>query len=249
MRITIVGSGDAFGGSGCNAAALVDEGLLIDCGAPVHVLLPKAGGDIDQLDTLLLTHFHADHTALLPVVLGALSRRRAGRGLSIGGPVGVREHVSRLVRTGYGDASLQRIVGDLPVRWCELQDGSDITINDRRVRATAMVHSIGPSLSYAITAADGVTVGITGDTGPCAGLDRLAAAVDLLVCECSGWTADAETGHLDLADVAVLHQLHPDLRILLTHLGDRGPVDGMLVAHDGLTLDITPTQAARPTGV
>ena len=85
-RLTVLGSGDAFSGCGCNAAYVVDDHVLIDCGAPVQTLLPRAGMAVASLDLVLITHFHADHTYMLPMLLGA--RAFAGElrpGLTIGG--------------------------------------------------------------------------------------------------------------------------------------------------------------------
>ena len=71
MRLTVLGSGSAFSNCGCNAGYLVDGRVLVDCGAPVPALVRRAGTSVHDLTLILLTHFHADHSFVLPTVLGA----------------------------------------------------------------------------------------------------------------------------------------------------------------------------------
>ncbi len=241
MQVTVLGSGDAFSGCGCNAGYLVDREVLVDCGAPAHVLVRRVGVSVRDLRLVLITHFHADHTFMLPGVLG--SRAFAGgcdQDILVAGPVGIREFVLRLINDGYG----RRIGGLLEsmgrLRFASLQDGSDETLAGHRVRAHAVLHSTGPSLAYAVTGPDGVTAGFSGDSALCAGLERLIDQCDLLVCECTRWNDSVEGGHLWAGQVAELMQAHPATPFLLSHLSERRELPGALIAHDLLTLDVAP---------
>ena len=102
MRLTVLGSGDAFSGSGCNAAYLVDKRAVVDCGAPVHVLARRVAVAVTDIRLILLTHFHADHSFMLPMFLGAsaFGRSPVEPGLIIAGPAGIREFSYRLLRDG-----------------------------------------------------------------------------------------------------------------------------------------------------
>ena len=244
-RLTVLGSGDAFSGCGCNAAHLVDDRVLIDCGAPVQALLPRAGMAVASIDLVLLTHFHADHTYMLPMMLGA--RAFAGElrpGLTIGGPPGTREYVLRLLNTGYGRHLVELIGERLQLRWEVLQDGATALVAGYAVRAHAVVHSTGPSLAYTVQRGEGAVIGFSGDTTLCAGLRRVIAAADLMVSECTGWNAPIEGGHLWRGELEQLIAEYPGTRFLLSHLRTRGTVSGGLIAHDLLSIDVT----ADPTG-
>jgi ribonuclease BN (tRNA processing enzyme) len=244
-RLTVLGSGDAFSGCGCNAAYLVDDRVLIDCGAPVHTLLPRAGTVVASVDLVLITHFHADHTYMLPMMLGA--RAFTGDlhpGLTIGGPPGTREYVLRLLGTGYGRHLVQLIGDRLQLRWIVLQDGATAVLGEYTVRAHAVVHSTGPSLAYTVQRRDSAVIGFSGDTTLCAGLRRTVAASDLIVCECTGWDAPADGGHLWRGELEQLIADYPDTRFLLSHLRAKGTVAGALMAHDLLALDVSVAPAA-----
>ena len=246
-RLTVLGSGDAFSGCGCNAAYLVDDRVLVDCGAPVQVLLPRAGASVDALDLVLLTHFHADHSFMLPILLGARAFSDELRpGLCIAGPPGTREYVCRLLTTGYGAHLMSLIDERLALRWLVLQDGAVEIVAGYTVEARAVAHSTGPSLAYTVRRGSGAAVGFSGDSTLCAGLLRTVAACDVMVCECSGWDHPADGGHLWRGEVEELVAGHPGTRFVLSHLGARGSLAGALIAHDLLQLDIdAPTPDLR----
>lgn len=246
MRLTVVGSGSAWSTVGGNACYALDGRLLVDCGSPAHLLLPRYGLDLGDVETVLLTHFHADHTCMLPLMLGGRAfDPRGTRPLRLAGPVGTREYVLRLVQTGYGSQLREAIAERLVLDHVVLQDGSDVDIGGYRVRAHAVVHSLGPSLAYAITGPDGATCGFSGDTTLCAGLRRAAAASDLMVCECTGWDGPV-TSHLWRGEVEELMRECPTTTFLVSHLAERRRLPGALVAHDGLGVDITPPGTPLP---
>jgi ribonuclease BN (tRNA processing enzyme) len=240
MRLTVLGSGSAFSGCGHNSAYCVDGRILVDCGCAVQVQMPRAGLDLAEVSTVLLTHFHADHTYMLPVFLGARALHLADPApLRLGGPPGTEEYVRRLLRTGYGATLYATIRDRLRPSTLVLQDGSDIAVDGYRIRAHAVVHSTGPSLAYAITGPDGATVGFSGDSEMCAGLRRCAASADLMVCECTSFEGPLAS-HVWAGEVSELIAALPGTRFVLSHLSERGTLPGALVAHDLLTLEVSP---------
>jgi ribonuclease BN (tRNA processing enzyme) len=239
-RLTVLGSGDAFSGCGCNAAYLVDDRVLVDCGAPVQMLLPRAGASVASLDLVLITHFHADHTYMLPMLLGARAFIGELRpGLVVAGPPGTREYVERLLATGYGRHLTAMIDGRISPQWAVLQDGASVELAGYRVAAQAVVHSTGPSLAYTVQRGDGPVLGFSGDTTLCPGLRRTIAAADVMVCECTGWDEPTDGGHLWRGELEQLIASYPATRFVLSHLRTRGIVPGAIMAHDLLGLDVT----------
>jgi ribonuclease BN (tRNA processing enzyme) len=219
--------------------------VLVDCGAPVPALVRRATTSMRAITMVLLTHFHADHCFTLPTVLGAraYAEPAAPGSLVIGGPVGTREYVRRLLLDGYGSHIRREVDVSVAPEYVVLQDGTDVELAGYRVQSHAVVHSTGPSLAYRLTDAAGTSIGFSGDSEMCGGLRRSIAGCDLYVCECTGWDGPTPGGHLWRDEVASLMAANPGTRFLLSHLSERRHLPGALVAHDMLSLEISP--AAR----
>jgi ribonuclease BN (tRNA processing enzyme) len=70
LRLQFIGCGDAFGSDGrFNTCFHVTGGrsnFLIDCGASSLIALKKYEIDLNAIQTIFITHFHADHFGGLP---------------------------------------------------------------------------------------------------------------------------------------------------------------------------------------
>jgi ribonuclease BN (tRNA processing enzyme) len=73
MRLQFVGCGDALGSGGryntCFHLTGDRVNCLIDCGASSLPALKKLGIARDDIDQILITHFHGDHFAGFPFLL------------------------------------------------------------------------------------------------------------------------------------------------------------------------------------
>jgi ribonuclease BN (tRNA processing enzyme) len=64
MKVTLLGTGTGIPQAGRSQSAILVEAqkpLLLDCGAGTLLRLEQAGIDIEELKTVVLTHFHLDH--------------------------------------------------------------------------------------------------------------------------------------------------------------------------------------------
>ena len=110
MQFNFIGCGDAFGSGGrfntCFHVTGDKANLLIDCGATSLVALKRAGIGLNEIRTILITHFHADHFGgIPPLVLAAqFSSRRIGP-LAIVGPVGLEARFQQAMETAYAGSS------------------------------------------------------------------------------------------------------------------------------------------------
>ena len=70
MKLQFVGCGDAFGSGGrfntCFHLTGARTNLLIDCGASSMITLKRLGIAANDIGTILITHFHADHFGGIP---------------------------------------------------------------------------------------------------------------------------------------------------------------------------------------
>lgn len=93
---------------------------LIDCGEGTQVAMREFGWGFKRLDTILLTHFHADHVAGLPGLMHTLMHSGKTEPLHIVGPEGTYQIVSGLFV----------IVGNLPFEVIihEMKQGSTLEL-------------------------------------------------------------------------------------------------------------------------
>ena len=241
LRLSILGSGAAFSEIGHNSAHLVDRKLLLDCGAPVTSLLPGLGRSVGELEAILITHFHGDHVIHLPTLLVArrLQHPEASP-LRLIGPPGLLRHLKVLGETAFGTGLWSRIESEDGPLWArveEWEDGRAGEVAGYQVEAFSVIHSAELECLGFRVAIPGVSLGYTGDTTYCPGLLRLARSVDHLLCECTSFSAPQPT-HLWGEEVAALMREVPSLRLILTHLNERRPLPGALLASDGLTVTL-----------
>ena len=261
MKLTVLGSSDAFNGGGrCHAAYIVQahDGaprVAIDFGATSLYALRKVGLSARDLDAILITHLHGDHFGGLPfLLLDGMYHDIRTRRLDIIGAKGIEDRVARLFNALYVD------VWERPrpfeTRFAELLPGDVRDVAGLRIEAFAASHMDPPDIPLCLRVTDsasGKTIAFSGDTEPCEGFLACARGADLLVAECSGlrppcgrhitWNdwRDIFTAGLPSTGVRkiVLSHLSREVREGASTLAAEAPPDYDLVfADDGLVLEL-----------
>ncbi len=116
--------------------------VLIDCGEGTQIALHRQSFSCRQIDTILLTHYHADHTAGLPGFLLTMAKSERTEPVTIIGPKGLEE----ILR---GVMLIARYV-PFEIRYMEIQSREQIfQIGNMRITAFAVKHSV-PTYGYCI---------------------------------------------------------------------------------------------------
>ncbi|HEV3230913.1 MAG TPA: ribonuclease Z [Candidatus Dormibacteraeota bacterium] len=239
MELTFLGTGAAFAPDAHNASYILDRRVLIDAGSPGHVLIPRSGHSIGEIEAVVITHKHGDHTFGLPFVLSARAIHfpDAPR-LTIVGPPGFGQYISDLLHLAWGETLHDLVWNRLDPEIVDVEPGQALEVAGFRVQAEEVVHvSDLVCLGY-VFEKDGVRFGFSGDTRECDGLFRLVEASDHFLCEMTAETSNPT--HLSRQAVERLVETFPHKRFYLTHLNDRTPVPGALIAEDGMTVELAP---------
>src|SRR5438132_1497053 len=136
VRVTVLGSGDAFGSGGrLHSAYLVEtprHTFLLDCGPTILQAFKRSGRDPGAVDFVLLSHLHGDHFGGLPFLFMEYRfEEPRSRQLTVYGPPGTE----RRVRALFG-ALYERIASEpLPfaVRYEEVVAGTSPALDGVRV--------------------------------------------------------------------------------------------------------------------
>lgn len=72
------------------------KNILIDCGEGTQVMIRKSGFSLKKIDVILITHFHADHTAGLPGLLLSIGKSERSEPVKIIGGKGISNIVKSL---------------------------------------------------------------------------------------------------------------------------------------------------------
>lgn len=103
--VTVIGCGDAFATGGrhqtCFYMQTAHGNLLIDCGATAYSALKKNGTGTNDIDYILISHFHGDHYGGLPFLLLDAAEFNRSHPLTILSPPGCREKLRQLLDLFY----------------------------------------------------------------------------------------------------------------------------------------------------
>jgi ribonuclease BN (tRNA processing enzyme) len=244
MQLQFVGCGDAFGSGGrqntCFHVTGETVNFLIDCGATSLPALKRLGIARNDIELILITHFHGDHFAGLPFFLLDAQFSRRTRPLLIAGPQGIETRLPQVMEALFEHSSKTRQKFELSV--IVLQPEATRSFGAVRVTPYLVLHgeSGGPFLAYRIEA-EGRTIAYSADTEWTETLVPLARDADLFIAE--AYTYDkAVKNHLSLAALkAHLPDIRPK-RLILTHMSDDmlGRLDTLrhTAAHDGMTVSL-----------
>lgn len=243
MRLTFLGSGDAFGNGGrFNTCLLVQgagERFLIDCGATALVAMKRFGVDPNGIGTILVSHLHGDHFGGLPFLLLDAqfgSRRRAP--LTIAGPPSLRDRLDATMECLFPGAAGN--AWRFPLEIVELEEETPWRHGGLVVTPYRVVHACGAPPFALRVAVGGRTLAYTGDTEWTEALVPACRSADLMIAE--AYFRDRATRyHLDLATLeAHLPRIAPK-RLVLTHMSPdmlgRGDALPYETATDGMTIE------------
>ena len=244
MRLTFLGSGDAFGSGGrlntCFHLERAAHGhVLIDCGATSMVAIRKGQVDPNAISTVLVSHLHGDHFGGLPFFLldaQLISRRTAP--LLFAGPPGFRERLMLVMEGMFTGSTKVEYKFALEIRELELH--RRVELNGLAVTPYLMKHFSGaPSYALRIETEDKV-IAYSGDTEWVDELIPAGRGADLFICEAYFFDKVMKY-HIDYTTLAKRLPEIGAKRTIVTHMSaellGRQREIALEAAHDGLVVE------------
>ena len=244
VRLTCVGTGDAFGSGGrlnsCYHLATADQQLLLDCGCSSLIGLQRCRLDPGELDAIVVSHLHGDHFGGIPFLLleGKYVSQRQ-RPLLLVGPPGLQTQVEAALEVLYPGAIEKGV--DFPLRYLTLDPESAIPLGAALIRCCRVSHGRSADAFALRVEMAGKSLCYTGDTEWTDSLPTLSAGADLLIAECFAYD-EPISSHLDYQTLSQRYTELDCRRLVLTHLGPemlaRQAEVRFEILHDGDLLDL-----------
>jgi len=217
IRLVVLGAGTAIPMTGYSPAGHLiqsDSGfLLVDIGPGTLSRLAAVGVDYRELDHILITHHHSDHTLDLVTLIQAFDSTPGWvreKALQLVGGRGTGEFLRQLMVTypGIGPTSYQVVIH-------EMMQGT-LEFSGWEVKSTLTGHT-PDSLGYRLEV-DGKVVVFSGDATLTMDLVNLAEQADVFVCECSFPGSSGVGDHLAAEQVGWIAAKARVKKLVLVHM-------------------------------
>lgn len=221
LQITTIGCGNAFSDGGraqtCFHVAAPDGNFLIDCGATSIAGLKRHGFDLNEIDTVLISHFHGDHYGGLPYLLLEAAVFGRKKPLTIISPPGCKERLTALLRLLYpGSAVLEK----LNLNFQEFSKKETVCETAYlKVEAFPVKHAEATRPFGMRIHTAGKVIAYSGDTCWDENLIPLSREAAIFICECNFFSTKSDV-HIDYETLLENVPRLGTQTIWLTHLGN-----------------------------
>ena len=218
IRIDFLGTGNAFTPSGrLHALTLIDGKILIDTPPTLITQLRRKGLKTSEIEYLLFTHWHADHTFGFPFFMlerKYISDPKREKNLKIYLRPGGKEKISNLCNIGFPGSleDVEKMAHWYEDEMCELA-GTNWSFERFPVCHTPETDPHG----YELTHNTGIKVLHCGDSGPCEEIESRAESADVVILEMGMPDIGKFPYHYTPSDVINFSNKFPKSLVLVTH--------------------------------
>ncbi len=238
MKIQMIGTGNIAATSN-SASVLINDHILFDMPNGNLKAMIRQNIDILKIDTVIISHTHADHCFDIPFFLWYKENYKKDEGqvaTKIITDEITRKTVETIIDLSYFNSSKRAKK--------EFKDFSQITnIGNLEVINEPMQHKgISYANGYKIKEND-ISIGLTGDATICEGVKNLAAQVEYLISDVT--LEEGDNSHMGINNLLELLKENPNLKVIPIHMQDKTKnklkeqnLENLIILEDGDILEI-----------
>ena len=241
MKIQLIGTG-TIPDVANSASVLINDHILFDMPNGNLKAMIRQNIDIMNIDTLIISHTHADHCFDAPFLLWYKKNYyKPGYKLStkIVTDEITKDTVETLIKLSYFSSAKEvekEFIDIDDVNYTKICDDVDIS-NE------SMEHKDIKFANGYVIKDKNVSIGLTGDTRYCEGVRKIASKVDYLICDMTLMLGN--DSHMGIDNILELMKEYPNLKIIPIHMHDKTrneakklKEDNLLIYEDGKILEI-----------
>lgn len=231
MKVQFIGTGSIKSFSN-SASILINDHILFDVPNGNLKAMLRQGVDILKIDTIIISHTHADHYFDVPFVLWYKKNFGNNNDLQIKIITDeiTMKNINSLIDISYFDSAKS-----FKIEFIDFKNVDKIKIlDDLDIKSQAMEH-IG--IKYAngyVIKENNIRIGLTGDTSFCNGIKNIAKDVDILISDMTLEIGDES--HMGINNVKELLNEYPNLKIIPVHMYDETRKKAKEVNNEKLTI-------------
>lgn len=241
MKIQLIGTG-TIPDIANSASVLINDHILFDMPNGNLKAMIRQNIDIMNIDTLIISHTHADHCFDAPFLLW-YKKNYYKPGLKESTKIVTdkitKDTIETLVKLSYFSSAKEvekEFIDIDDVNYTKICDDVDIS-NE------SMEHKDIKFANGYVIKDKNVSIGLTGDTRYCEGVRKIASKVDYLICDMTLMLGN--NSHMGIDDILELMKEYPSLKIIPIHMHDKTrneakklKEDNLLIYEDGKILEI-----------
>ena len=236
VKLQIIGSG-AILTANASASTLVDDKILVDCGADTFKQLLRLNCNLEKINTILITHLHADHFMGVPFMMLAARKNNNGQKLTIFLPEGGIEATHEIAKYLWNPEDASETWWTQYVNLIEYQNGNSFVRDDIMITPVKAAHGKLKASGFILEKAD-IKIGFSGDSAMCDGIDKILEMTDCAILDAS-YLKSGDDAHMGLDNIYELCGRYPNKKIIPTHMfkdtrkAIRRDIANLMILNDG----------------